>query len=413
MQHLKLQDVAQVRRAVMSTPKEQVRPWQGPVVFSYGFRVFFLASAVWASLSMLLWIPMITGVFELPTAFDPISWHAHEFLFAYLNAVVAGFLLTAIPNWTGRTPISGFPLVMLFSLWMLGRIAVAGSALLPASVVALLDVAMPVMLAGLCLREIIAGKNWRNLIVIALQALLIIANLIFHWEVWRGEYAAQGYGMRLGVSAMLLMIGLIGGRIVPAFTRNWLMKSGATKLPTPPMQKFDRLALLALVIALLCWVILEDHWLAGLGLVAAGGIHAARLGRWQGHQTLSDPLVLILHVSYLFLSLGLLALGSAILAPDLLDLTAAQHLLMAGVMGTMTLAVMTRATLGHTGRPLAASKGTVFIYIAIILSVLTRFAVTFLPDIASRLYDVSGLLWILAFAGYAIVYGPMLLKDRQ
>ncbi|WP_208989479.1 NnrS family protein, partial [Pseudovibrio sp. POLY-S9] len=195
----------------MSTTMEQVRSWQGPVLFSYGFRPFFLASAVWAIVLMLLWIPLVSGHIELPIAFDPVSWHAHEFLFGYLSAVVAGFLLTAIPNWTGRMPIVGRPLIVLFSLWVIGRAAILFGAYLPAGVVAALDVAMPLVLAIACLREIMAGKNWRNLIVLGLLGVLIASNLLFHWEAWSDGYAAQGYGMRLGISTMVLMVGLIGG----------------------------------------------------------------------------------------------------------------------------------------------------------------------------------------------------------
>ncbi len=272
---------------------------------------------------MLLWIPLISGHIALPVAFDPVSWHAHEFLFGYLNAIVAGFLLTAIPNWTGRMPIVGKPLMLLFSLWVLGRVAVLFGAYLPAGVVAVLDLAMPLMLAGACLREIMAGKNWRNLIVLALLGLLIVANLLFHWEAWSGGYAAQGYGMRLGISTMVLMVGLIGGRIIPSFTRNWLVKQGSKDLPVGPMQAFDKVCLLFLLIALLIWTALGEHWLAGALLVVAGLLHFARLARWKGLHTFAEPLVLVLHAGYLFVPVGLLMLGAAILVPDLLDLAGA------------------------------------------------------------------------------------------
>ncbi|WP_109316131.1 NnrS family protein [Pseudovibrio ascidiaceicola] len=397
----------------MSTTMEQVRSWQGPVLFSYGFRPFFLASAVWAIVLMLLWIPLISGHIELPVAFDPVSWHAHEFLFGYLSAVVAGFLLTAIPNWTGRMPIVGRPLIFLFSLWVIGRAAILFGAYLPAGVVAGLDVAMPLVLAIACLREIMAGKNWRNLIVLGLLGLLIAANLLFHWEAWSDGYAAQGYGMRLGISTMVLMVGLIGGRIIPSFTRNWLVKQGSKSLPASPMQTFDKISLLTLLIALLVWTALQDHWLAGAVLLIAGALHFARLARWKGQYTFKEPLVLVLHASYLFMPLGLLALGFAILEPDLLDITGAQHLLMAGVLGMMTLAVMTRATLGHTGMELKASRGTTFLYCAMATSVLLRFSAGLFPDLATRLYDASALTWILAFVVYVATFGPLLVWGKK
>jgi uncharacterized protein involved in response to NO len=362
---------------------------------------------------MLLWIPLISGHIELPVAFDPVSWHAHEFLFGYLSAVVAGFLLTAIPNWTGRMPIVGRPLIFLFSLWVIGRAAILFGAYLPAGVVAGLDVAMPLVLAIACLREIMAGKNWRNLIVLGLLGLLIAANLLFHWEAWSDGYAAQGYGMRLGISTMVLMVGLIGGRIIPSFTRNWLVKQGSKSLPASPMQTFDKISLLTLLIALLVWTALEDHWLAGAVLLIAGALHFARLARWKGQYTFKEPLVLVLHASYLFMPLGLLALGFAILQPDLLDITGAQHLLMAGVLGMMTLAVMTRATLGHTGMELKASRGATFLYCAMATSVLLRFSAGLFPDLATRLYDASALAWILAFVVYVATFGPLLAWGKK
>ncbi|KZL23999.1 NnrS family protein [Pseudovibrio sp. WM33] len=397
----------------MSTTMEQVRSWQGPVLFSYGFRPFFLASAVWAIVLMLLWIPLVSGYIELPIAFDPVSWHAHEFLFGYLSAVVAGFLLTAIPNWTGRMPIVGKPLIVLFSLWVIGRAAILFGAYLPASVVAALDVAMPLVLAIACLREIMAGKNWRNLIVLGLLGLLIASNLLFHWEAWSDGYAAQGYGMRLGISTMVLMVGLIGGRIIPSFTRNWLVKQGRKSLPASPMQVFDKISLLALLVALLVWTALQDHWLAGVVLLIAGVLHFARLVRWKGQYTFKEPLVLVLHASYLFMPLGLLALGFAILQPDLLDITGAQHLLMAGVLGMMTLAVMTRATLGHMGMELKASRGATFLYCAMATSVLLRFSAGLFPDLVARLYDMSALAWILAFVVYVVTFGPLLAWGKK
>ena len=152
----------------MTTTTEQMRAWTGPAILTFGFRPFFFGAAVWALLAMALWVPMLSGHLMLPTAFDPVSWHAHEFLFGYLGAVVAGFLLTAVPNWTGRLPIVGWWLGMLAGLWLVGRVVVAVSAGLPDVLVAVADLAFPVVFAALIAREIVAGKNWRNLIVLAM-----------------------------------------------------------------------------------------------------------------------------------------------------------------------------------------------------------------------------------------------------
>src|SRR6056297_4021405 len=178
---------------------EQMRAWTGPAVLSFGFRPFFLFGALWVTLAMVLWIVTLSGGFDLPSRMDPVSWHAHAFLFGYLGAVLAGFLLTAVPNWTGRLPMVGWRLAALVLLWVAGRLAVLVSDHLPVAVAPVIDLAFPLVLGGLILREIVAGKNWRNLIVLALLAVFTLANGIFHAEAIIGNYAAQGFGLRLGL----------------------------------------------------------------------------------------------------------------------------------------------------------------------------------------------------------------------
>jgi uncharacterized protein involved in response to NO len=359
---------------------------------------------------MALWVPMLSGQVSLPTAFDPVSWHAHEFLFGYLGAVIAGFLLTAVPNWTGRLPIVGWRLGLLALLWLAGRVAVAVSGLLPTGVAATVDLAFPVVLAAAIGREIVAGKNWRNLIVLAMLAVFALGNGLFHWEATRGAYAAQGYGLRLGLAAGVMMIAVIGGRIVPSFTRNWLVRRGPGRLPAAPMQRFDKLALLVLLAALLMWVALPLWAGTGALLAVAGVLHLIRLARWAGYRTAAEPLVMVLHAGYAFLPLGALALAVAILLPGVFGMAAAQHLWMGGAVGLMTLAVMTRATLGHTGQDLHAGPGTVAIYLALVLAVLARVAVGVWTEEASLFHSLAGLAWIGAFGGFAAVYGRYLLR---
>jgi uncharacterized protein involved in response to NO len=394
----------------MTSTAEQMQAWSGPVLLAYGFRPFFLGAALWAALAMALWVPMLSGLIVLPNAFDPVSWHAHEFLFGYLGAVIAGFLLTAVPNWTGRLPIVGWPLGALAALWLAGRVAVAASAALPAGLVAVIDLAFPVALAAAIGREIVAGRNWRNLIVLGMLAVFAAGNLVFHWEAARGDYPAQGYGFRLALGAGLMMIAVIGGRIVPSFTRNWLTKRGPGRLPVPPMQRIDQVALLVLLAALLLWVTRPFDLATGAALVLAGALHIVRLARWAGYRTRAEPLVAVLHMGYLFLPLGALALGAEIVAPGLLGAAAAQHLWMGGAVGLMTLAVMTRATLGHTGQALAAGPETVAIYASLVAAVLARVAAGAWPAEAGFLHAVAGLLWIGAFGGFALVYGRLLLS---
>jgi len=392
------------------TSAERIRAWQGPALLSYGFRPFFLFGALWAALAMALWIPALAGAIALPTHLDPVSWHAHAFLFGYLGAVIAGFLLTAVPNWTGALPVVGWRLGALVLLWAGGRVAVLVSAHLSPAAVALVDLAFPLALGAVLLREIVAGRNWRNLPVLALLAAFTLANAVFHAEAAGGAYAAGGVGLRLGLAAVVLMIAMIGGRIVPSFTRNWLVRAGSAARPAPPMGRFDKVTLLASVAILLLWMALPSSPATGAALAAFAALHLVRLARWQGHRTGAEPLVWVLHAAYAMLPLGALATALAILLPGVLPLAAAQHVWMAGALGLMTLAVMTRATLGHTGRALTAGPGTVAIYAALIGSLALRLAAGPWPGLP--LLEASALVWLGAFGGFAAFYGPMLWRAK-
>ncbi|WP_301751398.1 NnrS family protein [uncultured Erythrobacter sp.] len=396
-----------------ATTGKQQRAWSGPAVFSVGFRPFFFLGALWAVVAMTLWVPMLAGRLALPTAFDLVSWHAHEFLFGYLAAIIAGFLLTAVPSWTGRPPLTGWPLASLVALWLAGRVAIMFSQGLPPVVVALVDLAMMVELALLLAREIVVGSNWRNLPVVVLLVVFGAANGLFHWEAARGVYAAQGMGLRLGLAASLMMIAVIGGRIVPTFTRNWLVKRGGGRLPALPMQHFDKAALAVLMVALLAWTVWPNAEGTGIALLLAGLVHFARLARWAGDRTFAEPLVLVLHVGYAFVPLGALAGAAEVLGPGSIGAGTSQHVWMAGALGLMTLAVMTRATLGHSGHDLTAGPGTTAIYIAVIAAVAARLSAGVWSDSSALLHSLSGAGWILAFAGFATLYGPMLLRPRR
>src|ERR1051325_7405102 len=203
-------------------PIPRYRSHAGPALLSAGFRPFFLGAAIWAALAVPLWLAVFAGKVEVPSALAPTTWHVHEMVFGYAAATVAGFLLTAIPNWTGRLLLQGGPLVGLVLLWLIGRVAVLASARLGgAGVAAVADLAFPVVFLAVVAREIVVGKNWRNLPMVGALTLLAAGNLMVHAEAlgWRQSAAA---GNRLGVATLLMLITLIGGRIVPSFTRNWL-----------------------------------------------------------------------------------------------------------------------------------------------------------------------------------------------
>lgn len=385
--------------------------YTGFAFLANGFRPFFLLGSLWTAAAMALWVMMLSGAIMPPTAFDMTSWHAHEALFGYLGAVVAGFALTAAPNWIGRPPLRGAPLGGLVLLWIAGRVAVTFSEGLSPLLVAAIDLSGLVAVALYLLREIVAGKNWRNLVVVALISGLVVANGVFHWEAAQGEVAASGAGLRLGFAAAIMLIALIGGRIVPAFTRNWLRSTGREGAPAA-MSRFDGAALLVTLIALLSWVFAPEAGASGVALLIAAALQFARLTRWSGGRTLSEPLLWVLHAAYGFIPFGAAALGVAILWPGLMDQVSAQHLWMAGAIGLMTLAVMTRATLGHTGRPLTAGWGTTALYLAVIASVCLRFLAGLMPDQAQMFYHSAGGLWALGFLGFAALYGPGMFRPR-
>ena len=381
--------------------------YSGPALLSYGFRPFFLLGALYAALAMLVWLPFFYGELTVATAFAPRDWHLHEMLFGYLAAVITGFLLTAVPNWTGRLPLQGFPLLILVLVWAAGRMAVTFSAFTGELAAAVIDSCFLFLVAAAVAREIIAGRNWRNLKVLLPLIILGIGNVIFHIEAHAPGHA--GYGIRFAVAAVVMLITLIGGRVIPSFTRNWLVRENPGKLPVP-FARFDAIAIACGIAALALWIVVPAGQPTGVALAAAGVLHMLRLARWAGERTWRDRLVLVLHVGYAFVPLGFILTGLA--AFDLLLPSAGLHAWMGGAAGMMTLAVMTRASLGHTGRALAASVATQAIYAAVFVAAMARVTAALVPDWTSPLLHVAACAWIAAFGGFAAVYGPMLLRPR-
>ena len=381
-----------------------------PVFLTQGFRPFFLAAGLWAAAALTLWIVVLATGTALPSRFDPLSWHIHEMLFGFVMAAIAGFLLTAIPNWTKRLPIRGFPLALLAGLWLLGRIACLISALVPAWLAVAADLAFPAVLAIVVAREIITSKNWRNLPIVASVTVLGIANLLMHLEA-DGVAVPTGLGWRLGLAAVIVLISVMAGRIVPSFTRNWLAKRQIVNLPAAP-GAIDRAALGVLHVGLFTWVFLPEFQPVGVILLLGAALNLWRLLRWCGAATAAEPLLLVLHVGYGWLVLGVALLGFAVIDAHLPQ-SAAIHALTAGTIGTMTLAVMTRATRGHTGRALAADRATIAIYLLVNVAAIVRVAAGIGETWTMPLLVASGILWIGAFALFVLCYGPMLLLPES
>ena len=387
----------------MATPAANPRVYRGPPLFSLGLRPFFLFAAIWAAIAVPLWLLALSA--QLPVAGLNRDWHVHEMLFGVLSGIVAGFLLTAVPNWTGRTPIIGAPLAGLVVLWLAGRLAMLFAATLGVWAF-VVDSAFLVVFAGVIWREVLAGANRRNLPLCALVTLLACANLAFHLGPWIAGAGAVGTRVALGTTALL--IALIGGRVAPNFTRNWLAQRPPGGLPAAP-GRLDQFALILIAVSVGAWMIAPDRPVSGVLLTSAGLATLARLARWQGPRTLAEPLVWILHLGYAWLGVGLTLIGLAILAPKAVPLTVGVHALTAGAVGVMTLAMMTRASLGHSGRPLRADRRTLIIYILVNAAAAVRVGAGFTQSGQLTLLAISGVLWSAAFGGFAIVYGPMLL----
>lgn len=282
------------------------RNYQGWSVLANGFRPFFLLGAIQAALSILIWLPAYSGELTLNAVFAPRDWHVHEMLYGYLPAIVTGFLFTAIPNWTGRLPIRGLPLLSLVAAWLAGRVAVTLS--LPWWAALPIDASFLLLVVLAAAREIVAGRNWRNLPVVAIVGVLCAGNVAFHIEAHLRGSADDA--IRIGVAVIVLLLALIGGRITPSFTRNWLVKYNPGRLPAP-FGRFDTAVVAFSALTLLGWIVAPDSGGIGLALAAAGVLHAVRLARWAGDRTTRERLLVILHVGYAFVPLGFLLNAAA------------------------------------------------------------------------------------------------------
>jgi uncharacterized protein involved in response to NO len=390
----------------MAVPRYRDHP--GWPVLAAGFRPFFLAGAIQAAVAILVWLPVFYGELGLTSAFAPRDWHVHEMLYGYLPAVITGFLFTAIPNWTGRMPIQGTPLLALVLVWLAGRIAVTFSADTSWWLAMLIDASFLALVAVAAAREIVAGKNWRNLAVVAMVLVLLAGNVTFHLEA---HFAGGAdYAIRIGIAVVVLLISLIGGRIIPSFTRNWLVRQGPGRLPVP-FGRFDKITIAVSAIALLGWIAVPDHQITGGLLGVAGALQLVRFSRWAGERTLRERLLLVLHIGYAFVPIGFLLNAAA--AFDIAPASAGIHAWMVGGAGIMTLAVMTRASLGHTGQELTASTATQAIYLGIIIAAIARICAVLDPAASEVLLHIAGFAWVAAFFGFALAYGPLLLGSRR
>jgi uncharacterized protein involved in response to NO len=377
----------------------------GPVMLNYAFRPFFLLNGIFAIVVLLVWVMTLHGS-GLP-GITPL-WHSHEMLVGFAMAAVAGFSLTAVANWTGRPAIHGAPLAWLVFFWLAGRLAMVLASWIPAGLVALLDMLFPLMFSVLLGREIYAGNSKRNYILVVIVVFLAILNGIYHLGINQVLPGGDKTAIYLLIHTLLVLVTVIAGRIVPAFTGNWLRMQGQNRLPVNSAG-IDRAALSLTVLVGLAASFAPLYTVTGILAFTAAAVHGYRLSRWRGFATTSNPLLFILHAAYAWLPVGYALLGSAVFG-WLFTPTAALHALTMGAIGSMVLAVATRVALGHTGRPLQAARATVLAYWLLMIAVLIRVLGPLTAKNYLLMIDLSAAGWMLAFAIFVWVYWPILTR---
>ena len=390
------------------------RSFRDLALFTYGFRPFFLGAGAYAVLAMAIWIAWIwtQDPAWVASRGSPFAWHAHEMIFGFGIAAVAGFLLTAVPNWTGALPLSGRPLMLLFFAWLAGRVAMNASGVLPGGLVAAIDLAFLPLLGVLAARQLLVKPAPRNFIFLVLLAALTACNAAYHLAASGITSSDEMAGVRFALMLLVLMITIVGGRIVPAFTHNWLHLNAPPGRMPRRYALLDAVAIASVALFALLQVISAPVALAGSLALAAAFANGARLVLWRGFATWRAPIVWILHVAYAWLVVGLAMAGVAAFSSNVPSSVAA-HAFGTGAVGTMVMAVMTRASLGHTGRALVPAKPTVWAYWWITLAALLRtFGVLFAPAYYTEILVAAGSAWIIAFALFVRVYAPLLIGPR-
>ncbi len=383
----------------------------GSALWGRGFRPFFLLAALQGAAAVAVWAAASAGLGAVPAWLPGPWWHAHEMLFGFVAAAVAGFLLTAVPVWTATPPVAGAPLAGLVALWLAGRLAMAGAGALPAGLVAVVDLAFLPALAIALAPALARPGQARNRGFLAVLTGLTAANAVMHAQAAGLLAAGARPALYATVDGIALLIVVIGGRIAPAFTRNALQRAGVTAPVRSPA--WLGAAAIAALLALTAADALQvppttTGALAGVAALAV----AARMAGWQSARTLRDPLLWSLHLGVAWVAVGLAARAAAELL-GALPPTAALHALTAGAMGGTILAVMSRVGLGHTGRPLVPPRGTVLAYGGVHGAALLRvLGPTLLPEWTVVLVLASGLLWAAAFVLFAVLYAPILLRPR-
>jgi uncharacterized protein involved in response to NO len=373
-----------------------------------GFRPFFLLAAVFAASIVPLWMLVVTGFVRPVDYLEPASWHAHEMVFGYAVAVVAGFLLTAVGNWTQRETLVGPPLLALAALWVLGRVAMTLAGALPRGLTAALDLAfLPVLIAALA-RPLVASRNHRNFVMLAVLGALFAANVFVHLEaLGLAPPGTARHACLVGIDVLVLVILIIAGRVFPMFTRN---ATGVSAIRS--IRSLDVLAIASMVVLTLLDVVAPRPAVTAVAAGVVGALSLARAARWGSRHTVRHPLLWILHAGYGWMVLGLLLRALAGFFPAV-PASFATHALTVGAIGALTLGMMARVALGHTGRALAVARPVAWAFGAITLAAVARAIVPLLaPGWTLAALVAAATLWSMAFALYVIFYARVLVAPR-
>lgn len=384
---------------------------QPPSILAHPFRPFFLMVGIYGTLVVLAWVAFLLGGWPLPLGGSPMQWHSHEMLYGLVPAAIAGFVLTAMTNWTGARPLQGGRLLALVSLWLMGRAALWFSAWIPAWLVAVLDLAFLLVLGIYVAAVLLRYKNHRNLVLVAVLGLLFTGNLLMHLGFMSGRSYLLFKGQLLAFDLIIFLMALIAGRITPAFSANWLRRQGRDAAVPRSFPWLDRVALVAVALLLVLDAAGAERTFIGWAALVAAIFNGLRLTSWAGWRSATEPLLWILHVAYGWIVVGLALRAAGALGAALPD-TLWQHAIGLGAIATLILGVMTRVALGHTGRPLKLPRFAVVIYLSILAATLMRLLT------AGGLLDfrvgvsASAVLWVLAFSSFVAIYLPILSSPR-
>jgi uncharacterized protein involved in response to NO len=375
-------------------------------VFASGFRPTFLAAGVAAVVLVPLWVLVWGFGWSLSTGWPPTMWHAHEMVFGFIAAAIAGFLLTAVPSWTGQRGFAGWPLVLLMALWVAARVLVATAAQWPAILVGAVDVAFLLALASLVAPSLLRSQN-RNTPLLAVLALLAASNAVSHWALAHRDAGFAYHAILIGIDIALLLVTVIGGRILPAFTANALRSSGAAVAirAWPWITPAAVIMMIAVGVTDILWL---NSPASGIVAGIAAVVQAVRMLQWRSFATRQQPIVWVLHLAYGWLPAGL-ALKSVALLQGAAFSAVWLHALTVGVLATMIMAVMTRASLGHTGRALVVDPTVTAGYLLLLGAGVVRvFGLGLLGLPYTAVVVISAACWTAAFGIFLVNYAPIL-----